>query len=308
MERTLIVGAESVVGANLCVHWSPRFEVAAVSPRSISLSGCQVLPNPGSRRSPETLLAEVQPDVVVYCGPESRSPWEAAHSGPIEADAESAAAWASAARDAGAAHVHLSSDAVFTGPWMFHDEASECFCPSPSSRAIRLVEDAVSERHPEACIVRTHAFGWSPDSRAGWLEVLLSTIEARRPLGLDAVRHATPMLATDLADVLEAMLAGGLTGTFHVAGAERVSPMGLAQRLASQFNLPWIPSGRDRALTEPPHGFGAGECSLQTKKIRGELCRAMPLLSESLDRLEAQQINGHRERLSPNATVQLRAA
>ncbi|HVJ85050.1 MAG TPA: sugar nucleotide-binding protein [Caulifigura sp.] len=310
MNPILVVGAETVVGANLSIHLADQYDVFAASLAGrLELAGCRVLPETGSQLSPERTIAEVCPQTVVLCGPAARSSWDAASMKSLRAESlDGMRAWAAAAAKAGAKVVLISSDAVFTGPWMFHDEEGESHCATPAATAIRALEEDVADLSENTLIVRTNAYGWSPSEAGGWLENILALIEARRPIQLDPVRHATPILATDLADILEKMLVENLTGTYHVAGAERISPMGFAQRLAGQFNLPWIPARKSSIQTEAPIGFGAGECSLQTRKLRLDLCIPMPLLSESLGRLEGQQINGHREKLAPNATVQLRAA
>jgi dTDP-4-dehydrorhamnose reductase len=306
----LVVGAETVVGANLSIHLADRFDVFAASMAGrLDLAGCKVLPETGAQLSPERTLSEVRPQTVVLCGPASRSSWDQAASKAIRPDAlDATRAWAKAAQKVGARTVLISSDAIFTGPWMFHDEEGESHCATPAASAIRALENDVASSCDDSLIVRTNAYGWSPAGTAGWLENTLALIEARRPIQLDPIRHATPILATDLAEILEKMLAEKLAGTYHVAGAERISPMAFAQRLAGQFNLPWIPARKASTQTEAPVGFGAGECSLQTRKLRRDLCIPTPLLSESLTRLETQQIHGHREKLAPNATVQLRAA
>jgi dTDP-4-dehydrorhamnose reductase len=308
VDPILVIGAETVVGANLCVHWSEKLDVIGVSEARLNLAGCRVITVPTSRRDLSSLIRETSASTVVLCGAGARSSWESAPSrSELEASVEEAAGWAGACASAGIRFVHVSSDAVFSGPWMFHDEDSECRCISREADLIRSAEAQVL-RSPQSLVVRTNAFGWSPGGRGGWLETLLAQIEARRPINVDPIRHATPILATDLADFLELAIGQQLSGTVHIAGAERISPLGFAQRLASQFSLPWVPVRRDGALTDPPSGFGAGECCLQTVRIRRALCRAMPLLSESLDRLESQQINGHRERLGAHPTVQLNAA
>jgi dTDP-4-dehydrorhamnose reductase len=273
---------------------------------SVELAGCKVLPESGTRLNPRSTIADVCPKTVVICGPAAKSCWE--QKGSRAASLEVSREWAAASNAAGCKTVLMSSDAVFTGPWMFHDEDGTSHCASAEADAIRQLENDVLGGSERALVVRTNAIGWAAGGQQGWLETTLALIEARRPVILDAVRHATPILATDLAEMLEGMLAEDLSGMYHVAGAERVSPLGFAQRLAGQFNLPWIPSVKSSVQTAAPVGFGAGECSLQTRKVRRELCVPMPLLSETLERLEGQQINGHREKLTPNATVQLRAA
>lgn len=309
VDPVLIIGAETVIGANLCVHWSEKFQVVGSSKSRLTLHGCEIVQGGSARRAISSLISDHKPATVVYCGPASTSSWNLqAGSGIDEHLIAEAREMAEAVERARCKLVYVSSDAVFTGPWMFHEEDGEGLCESREARVLRETEEAILRQLPGALVIRTNAYGWSPSGRDGWLETILATIEARRISSLDSIRHATPILATDLADLLEQALAIDLNGSYHIGGAERVSPLGFAQRLAGQFNLPWVPVARESALTEAPSGFGCGECSLQTKKIRRDLCLAMPLLGESLDRLESQQINGHRERIAPNGTVQLRAA
>jgi dTDP-4-dehydrorhamnose reductase len=307
MDSILVIGAETVVGANFCVHWSDRFEVHGRSKARVQISGCQISRGPVDGSDAAALLADVKPCVVVLCTEASRSSWDVTAAEIPASLVETCIRWARAAQAASAKLVMISSDAVFSGPWMFHDEESECFCPSQSAQTIRTAEAAILKNCPGALIARANPFGWSP-MPGGALESLLATIESRRAIAIDPIRHATPILATDLAELIEQAVATSMSGACHFAGAERVSPLGFAQRLAAQYGLPWLPARRSSALTEPPAGFGAGECSLETKKLRTELCVPMPLLGESFDRLEAQQINGHRERLAPHGSVQLKAA
>lgn len=309
MESLLVVGVDTVVGANAAATLAERYQVATwAADRKYDIPGCQAL-DPAD--SPHNVVSSFQPDWILYCGPAAWSAWDQrSKAAVVDSMVEDAHLWASAATTSGARLTMVSSDAVFTGPWMFHDEESLGQCHSLQALTIRAAEDQVREACREALVVRTNAFGWSPDKKkTGWLEKMLAEVEARRIVEQDHIRHASPILATDLADVLDRAHREQLSGVYHVSGAERVSPLKFAQRLADQFDLPWLALRRDAALNEPPHGFGLGECSLQTKKIRKALCIAMPLLSEGLARLEAQHVNGYRERLSGSSTaVQVRAA
>ncbi|MCA9029327.1 MAG: sugar nucleotide-binding protein [Planctomycetaceae bacterium] len=309
MESLLVVGVDTVVGANIAASLADRHRVLTWAPeRRYDIAGCQAL-------DPADTVCQVveasKPDRIVYCGPAARSIWDPRSKASItEAMVDQAREWAAAAKEANAEFTMISSDALFTGPWMFHDEESPGQCHSIEALTVRATEEQVQEQLPGALIIRTNAFGWSPDpSRSGWLEKMLAEVESRRVVEQDHIRHATPILATDLADILDRAHAERLTGVFHVAGAERVSPLKFAQRLADQFDLPWLALRRDSALSAPPQGFGLGECSLQTKRIRKALCVAMPLLSEGLARLEAQHVNGYRQQLTGSApAAQVRAA
>lgn len=306
--RLLVVGCESTVGANIAVEAAQQHQVLALTAnRRVNLDGCQMLPQDGT--SPAELLSETQPDAVIHCGPASRSAWETgAHTALDELVATDAAEWASACNDQDCHFTFLSSDAVFTGPWMFHDEQSECRCPSPEAAIVREAEAQVSRSCPRALIIRTNAYGWAPAGTAGgWIEQILVDLERRSLQGYDYIRHATPILATDLADILLRAIAEDLTGIHHVAGAERVNPLQFAQRLADHFELPWLAVRRaEDTLDEPAVGFGAGETSLQTKKVRKALCVAMPMLSEGLERLRRQQFTSFTDQTGPDTPVAVR--
>lgn len=310
MKRLLVVGAETVVGANLSVEALEDREVIALTnePR-VSIDGCEMLMDSQSGRAPLEWLHEVRPDAVVLCGPASRSAWDAATESLIDSRVpEQAAAWAAATRTCEAHFTFLSSDAVFTGPWMFHDEQSEAYCPSAGARLIRQAEQQVAEQYPQALIVRSNVFGWSPAGSApGGIDQILTDLERRSLQRYDFLRHATPILATDMADILLRAIDENLGGLHHVAGAERVNPLQFAQRLADHFELPWLSVRRaEETLDAPIAAFGAGETSLQTKKIRKALCVAMPMLSEGLMRLRAQQVGGYCDQFGPDAPVAVR--
>lgn len=297
MDKFLVVGVDTVAGANLALFLSEKYQVRTWhSEDKFDIVNCDAL---DPTQAPHAALESERPDWVLYCGPESRSTWDPKTLETIdETIVERASEWARACAQHNVRFAMISSDAVFTGPWMFHDEQSIGLCQSLQAVTIRASEDAVRQASPHALIFRTNTYGWSADPiRNGWLENLLAEIEMRRVVDQDPIRHATPILATDLAAILERACLENLSGLFHVSGAERVSPLKFAQRLADQFELPWLSVARETNLSELPREFGAGECSLQTKEIRKSLCVAMPLISEGLSRLREQTENGFRDKL-----------
>jgi dTDP-4-dehydrorhamnose reductase len=208
-----------------------------------------------------------------------------------------AGAWARAAKEFGCDLTLISSDAVFTGPWMFHREGSQCNCESPAAKILQLIEAEVAEGCPNALIVRTNAYGWSPlADEAGLVERVLQAAQEGEPLSLDCMRHATPILATDLADLLERAWFCRLEGLYHVAGGERVNPFRFACLLADQFHLPMSSFDAIETSLERRREFGAGETSLQSRKVRKALDVALPLVRDGLSRLYEQYVSGYRDR------------
>jgi dTDP-4-dehydrorhamnose reductase len=302
VESTLIVGVDGVVGANLALSLSGLLPVTGVT-----LSGdvpddlCEL--EDWDRADPSEPLAIVErlhPQRVVYAGEGAQSCWDDGYPADWSRAAEVALAWHSAAMSVGAQFTLISSDAVFTGPWMFHAENSQSVCPSREAVALREIERQITVRNPDALIVRTHAFGWSPGADRtpeSCLERLLADLQAGRRPRLDCLRHASPILASDLAQVIGKAWSVGLSGVYHIAGAERVNPVQFARRLAHQFALPFGGETIAESLTDCVQGFGRGETSLQTRKIRRALGIGQPLVSEGIERLYEQHLNGHRDRL-----------
>ncbi len=303
MDRLLIVGVDTVAGANLALSLAEKYKVSTWAPRDgYDIPNCDAL-DPAD--APHQALKNSRPDWVLYCGPTARSAWDPETTKHLnESTVGEAHEWAIAAREANAKLLMISSDAIFTGPWMFHDEDSPGLCHSHEAMVIRATEDQVLEICPQALIIRTNVFGWSADAHdQGWIESLLTQVQSRRIVDADHIGHASPILATDLAEIVERACLENLTGIYHVGGAERVNPLRFTQRVADLFDLPWLAMRQDSVLTETPQGFAAGECSLLTKKIRKDLCVAMPMLSEGLTRLLEQSYNGYQMQLASGSKL-----
>lgn len=307
MKTFLIVGIESVVGANLAANLCGQTRVVGISAGSNnSLPGCErVTLERGNADAISNCMQQTRATHVIFCGSAARSFWEPAGKGFENSEAM---LWATATAQEKRHFTLISSDAVFTGPWMFHDEHSAATCSSSEATAIRQVETRVREACDNSLIVRTNAFGWSTSGSKGWLETLLSRMENNQPLELDPIGHATPILASDLADYLDPALDDELTGIFHIGGAERVSPHQFARQLASAFEVGSPATRTIRELAARPTGFGRGETSLQTRRFRSEYDCAMPLLNEGLVRLVEQNRSGYRDRLCGQTTRQDKAA
>ncbi len=301
MKTFLIIGVDSVVGANLAASWSEQTRVIGLSSGApVSISGCErATVERSSLDGFRKCLQQTRATHVIFCGSAAKSSWESPAKSGDDANAE---LWAIATAELGLHFTLISSDAVFSGPWMFHNETSQTICRSAEAKAIREIEARVQAACPNSLIVRTNAFGWSPSgSKNGWLESLISALENNKAIELDPICHSTPILASDLADYLEPVLEDELAGVFHIAGAERVSPHGFARQLAATLELAAPTQRTIRELESRPSGFGRGETSLQTKRFRSEYECSMPMLSDGLQRLVQQQQSGYRDRLAGKA-------
>lgn len=296
MINIIVAGLETAVGANLATGLGT---VAAVT--GVVLSGAPVtvpncrgeLPADNSVAGLQRWLVQQQAGRVVLCGPGATSGWDDARR-PSAAEAHVCRQWIEATAAAGIPLTLISSDAVFTGPWMFHAECSNSWCPSPEATLLRQLESCAAEANPENLILRTHAFGWTPGAGQGWLERVLASLAAGDAVALDCVRYASPILASDLCQPLLKAWEGGLKGCYHLAGAERVNPVAFVRKLANEFALPLPRVTPVESLISRVQGYGCGETSLQTRQFRQTLGVSLPLVGEGLRRLYQQHVEGYR--------------
>lgn len=299
MRKLIIAGVETVLGANLAAWLSDRFEVVGLSlGEDVRVNGCEtgICPREESHTI-QAWVASEQPDWLIYCGPASESEWQ--HELRI-ADRLKAAGlaqpWILGAAVAECPLTVISSSSIFTGPWMFHNEDSQDFCNSTAARGIVAMENLVRDLYPEAMIIRTHAFGWSPQSEpSGLVEETLHDLYSQHQIKLDALRHGSPILATDLAEILLQAYQAGLRGTYHIGGAERVSAYQFGALLASQFACAYHAPEITETQVQRSTSFGAGESALSCAKIRRELGISLPMLTDGLERLHLQTVNGFRD-------------
>lgn len=296
MERLLVTSLDTLVGSNLALAMADRCEVLGLYDR------CE-LTTPSLRTAcwhPDDTstigqhIDDWRPQWIVHTGPLSASSWQAPACA-IAAEREPAvvARLVEAADRHGCRLTVISSDAVFAGPRMFHDESSPATSPAPAAAQGRAMERVLQRSN--ALVVRTHAYGFGVDPEesgfAEWAFEALSSHAA--PIGhvADGRRHATPILATDLAELLWPAYQAGLHGLYHVAGAERASPHRFIVEMAAALGF-CTPEG----LTDDarPTPSWQEETSLSSKRARRKLAAATPLLREGLNRFAEQAQNGWR--------------
>jgi dTDP-4-dehydrorhamnose reductase len=308
VDRVLVAGIESVVGANLAAILSEGSQPIGLSFSSpVSLACCETAICPSDDADGiREWIENTSPSQIAFCGIAARSSWQdgslQVNRGESE-DSQALKNWATAARDADCRLTYISTDAVFTGPWMFHGEDGTCQCDSKQAIARRNAEKLVLQTAPDALVIRTNVYGWAAQSTGpGWIEQTLSDLEMDCAGPFDYLRHATPILASDFASILIKAWNAGLTGVYHIAGAERVNPNQFVERLADEFDLYGPSPVNGNCLTERPKGFGTGECSLHTNRIRNVLQVAMPTVADGLRRLREQKLSGYCDRLASVGT------
>ncbi len=309
-QTLLVTGVDGLLGANLAVALADRFSVVGLYlRRPVILPGC--VTEPWEWAGPnrwDSWIRRERPAWIVHCGPIATGSWDLPHPCPDgEDEARTCVRLARIASETESRLTVISSDAVFAGPRLFHDEGAPATSRDPFAGAVRCVEDALEAT--SALVVRTHVFGWSPaGARPGFAERVWQALMRGGPVEFDPDRHATPILANSLAELLYSAYRRRLQGRYHIAGAERVSAYRFAVELAAAFGLDPPDAPRQTGAVECRLPNDLAETSLNTRRAQRALGRPMPMLRDGLNRFAAQGADGFHARLQYDAPPWIEAA
>jgi dTDP-4-dehydrorhamnose reductase len=302
VEKLLIVGIDTPVGSNLALTLADRCEITGICCRSeFEVPECRTLP---IRLAPseyvfESIVAE-RPAWIIYCGPTALSSWDWKEEPHFSQEPKQIAIVDRASKQCGSHLMLISTDAVFHGPRLFHRECFPKAIDQPAAIAAIEAEKAITAEG--ALILRTHTFGWSP-KRESYAEQLWDSVTHERAVAPSGTRYATPILTTDLAELLWRAHRRQLSGIFHAGGAERASMWQFATLMAAacgtnlkMLHLAVDDRGQDLAMRG--HARCGQETSLDSRKLQRAVELQLPLLREGMTQFVEQAHNGHRDRLT----------
>jgi dTDP-4-dehydrorhamnose reductase len=209
--KVLIIGAEGMLGRDVCMRFAPHFALVTASRRSGEIR-LDITDGESVRQA----VAEITPDVVVLCAAYTdvdgceRNPEEA-----YRVNAFGAANVASACVDAGARLLFISTDYVFDGAK--RSGYTEWDTPRPLNvyGASKLAgERWIREICPRHWIVRSAwLYGWGGRC---FPQTILNAAREGRPLRVVNDQTGSPTFTRDLADVLLQMVQQNVAyGTYH---------------------------------------------------------------------------------------------
>ncbi len=299
--RVLITGASGLLGSNLVLAAADAGHQAFAT----SLTRPLQLPNVGWRAADLTgpeesaaLMNAVEPDWVIHCAAATDvDQCEADQAWAFALNRGMARNVAEAARDVGATHIHISTDAVFDGGPGPHAETDKATPINTYGLSKLEGEQAVVDANPQAAIVRTNFYGWSPPGRSSLAEWFLDHLRRGKPMPGFADIQINPLLANQLAVLLLTVLEAGLSGIYHIASRDTITKYELGVRIAQVFEL-------DADLVHPIESEDAGlqaarpkDLSLQTGKIERDLGVRMPAVKDGVASLHRLEQDGYRDRL-----------
>jgi dTDP-4-dehydrorhamnose reductase len=240
MTRLLITGASGLLGANLVMVAEHTVDViAVVHTQQITFSRAQTaredLTDPNSVRK---LFEECRPDWVIHCAADTAiDDLEANPDRATKLNTEMAREVAKAAVAAQSRLIFVSTDSVFDGRDGPYQENDRPVPLNVYARSKLEGELAVADEHPDALIVRTNLFGWSPGSKQSLAEWFYSKLAAGEScMGFTDI-YFSPVYAPELASIFIKMLDHAPAGLYHVPGDECLSKFEFGRRVAQTFGF-----------------------------------------------------------------------
>lgn len=304
MTRILIAGAGGLLGINLALEAARHYEVFGVLHD-------QTLNDPGF----ETLQADLlEPGEIARVLDESKADWvincvalanlDAAEQNPelaqrLNTELPGRLALETAKR--GMRFLQVSTDAVFDGVKGDYDEEDAPLPLSVYGRTKRLAELAVKAAHPHVLIVRPNFFGWSVSGERSLAEFFYNNLSANRETPGYTDRIFCPLLATDLASMMLALLVKNSRGIYHAASSDQLSKYDFGVEIAKRFglNADLIRPMETKDITAPR----ALNLTLRTTRVAKVLGHRPPTIKEGIEKLFDQFQSGYRSRLLAMASL-----
>lgn len=194
--------------------------------------------------------------------------------------------------------VHISTDAVFDGAKEgFYREDDEPNPPGVYSQTKYDGERAVQEANPQAIVARVNFYGWSLGGQRSLGEFFVSNLnQGKAVYGFTDVIFC-PMLVNVTARLLLEMFHKGLTGLYHVVGAQPMSKYQFGVEMARTFGLReeliFPQSVEEAGLTaKRSHNLW-----LSTHKLSTDLGHEIPQFSTGLGEFYTQFQQGYPQKI-----------
>ncbi len=271
-QRVLITGGAGLIGSHLiqtAPRWAAAFEVLAPLRRELDLTNF---------RSLDAWFRKEKPDLVIHCAALSRA--SACQTNPALASKLNVQLTGHLAQlAAGVPFVFFSSDLVFDGQKGNYRE-EDAVHPLNAYAETKVAAEAVACKHPRQLIVRTSLnYGYSKSGPRAFNEEVLESWKQGKTLTFFTDEYRCPISAEITARALWELVAKGVTGLYHLAGAERLSRWQVCELLLTRH-----PQFRELARAGSLKNFAgpqrAPDTSLNCDKAQALLSFPLPKFSE----------------------------
>jgi dTDP-4-dehydrorhamnose reductase len=290
--KLLVTGANGLLGTRICqLATKQNYEVYSVHSQHASQFGTTIKLDITDGTALKQLFDKTKPDVVVHsaalsdvdkCEQEKDLAWKI--------NVESTSNIAQLCHEHNCFLVYVSTDYVFNGEKGNYKETEQT-APINNYGLTKLKgEQEIKKSKAEYCIARTSViYGSNPAAgKVNFALWLIEKLRKKEETKIVTDQWNSPTLNTHLAEMILEIVEKRITGTFHLAGATRVSRYEFAQKIAETFDL-------DENLLHPTSSEKMSwiakrprDTSLDVEKAKQTLNNKPLQISEALSRLKKE--------------------
>jgi dTDP-4-dehydrorhamnose reductase len=245
--RVLVTGAGGLLGSAVGSLASGRHEIYAAFNQHPPVSGTPVKLDLLDREEIAEVVAKTKPDAVVHAAALTDVDLCERERGLAEkVNHEATRTLSESAKKAGAYFLFVSTDYVFDGERGMYREEDQTNPISVYGLSKLRGEQSVEASGAESCIARASVvYGARPAAgKVNFALWLIKSLRKGERVKILKDQYVSPTLNLSCARTIIEALERRVTGTFHMAGASRVSRYEFAVALADTFGL-------DSTLIEP---------------------------------------------------------
>ncbi len=235
-----MTGAGGLLGAAISKVCSQHYEVFSGFREHMPMFGNPVVMDFRNLDGIEKQVDLIKPEVIVHAAALTDvDKCEISKDLAYRVNYRGTATLSKSAANIGAFLIYISTDAVFDGEKGGYQETDE---PRPINyygETKLLGEVAVTGSGVDYCIARTSViYGARPAAgKVNFALWLLESLLKRERVSVLEDQYVSPTLNTNLAQMVLEAVEGRLAGTFHMAGASKVSRHQFAKAIAETFGL-----------------------------------------------------------------------
>ncbi len=267
-----ITGAGGLLGHQMIVQ--APVPASGLSTRGILRSEVDLRDSKAVR----TLFTRERPAIIVHCAALSKNP--ACTADPIlahEVNVETPRFLSELI--VGGKFVFISTDLVFDGAVGNYHEESDVN-PLSVYAETKVHAETIAREHPDHLIVRLSLnAGVSPTKDRGFNEEMRLAWQQGRGLDLFVDEYRNPMPVKQTARALWQLIEKGASGTFHLAGSERLSRYEIGQLVAGRYSH-LSPRINPTSLKDYHGAPRSPDTSLDCTKVQKQLSFPLPKFSE----------------------------
>lgn len=298
--KLLVTGASGLLGLNLSLMMQDRHQVTGVDRSKLAGVPFELLRADLLDSTLEhEILDAVRPEAVIHCAAlADPDACELAPDAARRMNAELPGELAGACARRGIRFLHISTDAVFDGTK--DGEYTESDAPNPLgvyARSKLDAEQAVLSANPQAIIARVNFYGWSLSGTRSLGEFFYNGLSAGQPCAGFTDIWFCPLFVGELGHILVRMLERGLSGLYHVVGAEALSKYDFGRQVARQFGFDErlvIPSLVEESSLKARRSHNL---RLSIHKLSTDLGNEIPGVSTGLAQFYTQHRQGYPQKL-----------